>query len=192
MTERVKGAKKAPGDSSGQGPLLAEGQEPIERTPVALEPAEAEEPLATAANENADAAEAERVLPDRAKLDDRELTLEFGVLRPESQEFRHCGRAKTSLVKIGKNCLTRHVSSVVDKLAIELDCASSLDREVLGRDVRVYPVVATGGDHLLEREVVVHGDGIDLLASPQPTKRLLGAESDDFDHGLAQLIASQC
>ena len=46
---------------------LAEGQEPIVRIPVVLEPVEVEVPLATVAIEIADVAVAVRVLPDRAK-----------------------------------------------------------------------------------------------------------------------------
>ena len=122
VIERVKGAKKIPVTQVTKGHLLAEGEEPATRTPVIDKPVEVQAALAAAATEIRHAAVA--VDPShRPKFDDWKLTLEFGVLRSESQKFLDRRRPKTLTVQISQHRLGTHALPVVDELTLERDRA---------------------------------------------------------------------
>ena len=141
--------------------LLADSEEATVVIPVVVvEPVQAQAALGTAPVEVGNAAVAATARPDRTEGDDRELTLDFGIGTPEGEEFLDGCGAEALLVEFGECVVGRDRTVEVNELSGALDHAVPIDREVLGRDVRILPVVGSCLDHLFESLAVVDGDGV--------------------------------
>jgi hypothetical protein len=165
--------------------LLADSREPAEAVPVAVEPVEGRVPPAAEPVEKDHEAETGAVLPALAERHDRELALNFGVLRPEGEELRRVRGAQAALVELLEHVLGRDVPSEVDELDCHLLDAFPLLRKVRIGDVVVVPVVLTGRDELLDRRaaLVRDSDGVGVGSGRCGSGRLglLGGRRRDAD-----------
>ena len=155
----TKGSReqKRPESKGQRSGRLANGGEPADVLPVTPVPVEVQVPLRAAPVEIGHAADANRVAPDRAESDDRELPLQFRLVSAESQKLRQSGRTEAALVQLGQNGVGGHPLVEVEERDFGLARSSPADREVLVVDVAVLPVVPTGSDHRIQRLAVVHG-----------------------------------
>jgi len=148
-----------------RGRDLANGEEATARTPVAVEPTQVEDALGIIPAKIRHIAVTIN-LRDRAQTDDRELALLFRESLPVRENMFNLGRRPGVL---GICCfdfldrvLRRDVAVEVEVAALELHGALPGDGETLRSDVAVFPVVVTGGNHLLERLRVVDRETEDV------------------------------
>ncbi len=141
-------------DLRGRG-QFANGQEADAATPDAVPPIEVEvAPGAVPAEVRHVAVAAD--LRDGTQSDNRILTLLVGVFFPEGKQvldFTRLPARKLDSIDIVPR-LGRAVE--VENLDLELLDAGALHREFLRGDVVILPVIAAGGNHLVERAAVVH------------------------------------
>jgi len=138
--------------------LLANGQESTALEPAAAIPAKAEFALGTAPIEVGNVTIAAAIHPEGAEADHWVLPLNFGVGRPERQQFRQRGRTQAVRLHVDEDFLGGHHLVQVDELGNDLCRSRSHDLEIPRVDGVVRPVVATGRHHLLDRLAVVDRD----------------------------------
>ncbi len=134
---------------------LANGQEAKARRPVVVV-----EPIQVQVAPGTDPAEIRHRavaidLRDRAQSDDQELVLLLGIFLPESKQMLDLGWFVARFSHLLNRVLRGDVTVEEKERGFEFGRAFPVDREALRRDVVVSPVVATGGDHLVERAGVV-------------------------------------
>ncbi len=89
-----------------------------------------------------------------AERHDRELPLHVREGSSEGEQLFDPAGTQSRAVELGFCIVRRDVVVEVDRLGNRLDDAPSVDRETLGRDVGVAPVVLAHRDHLLESHSV--------------------------------------
>lgn len=149
---RTQGAKRL---------RLADGEEAAVLAPVVAEPVEVEHALGAVPVEAGHVAAAVRVDPGRAEAHDRQLSLHVGVGRPEREELRQRRRAEAVRLEVCEHRLGTGVLVQVNQLRVDAHHSLARQREVLGVDVAVAPVVVTGSDHRLDRLPEVDDDRVE-------------------------------
>lgn len=138
--------------------LLTHREEAAVRTPTVAKPTEAEAALRPAPAEASHAAAATNPR-DGTERHDWEFPLDVRISRAESQKFFNRCWTKSELVHFRDRVFRRNVAVEVNEFDFSFLLAFTLHRESVGRDVAVFPVVATGSDHLFQTLVVVHLEG---------------------------------